>query len=218
MAAFTNGMAALLKFMTAFAGGSPAMMNGAIHNLINTLNQLVLLLGWEELPHPAGRERADGGLRKSALLDLRSAAGLFAVGAFLGLSYAWLAWYQLVRADNPALVEVLGVFFDPLGLALLVLGVAFIFESYALLVVLRSLRSAMRRERFSSPFRYLSDGADSALAAAALEGAVALLGLALAAAGIALSAVTGSLLWDVGGAVLIAVMLGGMAFYLMRSA
>ncbi len=208
-----NAGAAALKFLTAFAGGSPSMMNGAIHNLVNTFNQAALFFGWVEAARPAGQHPANGHAQKKPFWTLWGATGLFAIGAILGLVSTWHAWHALNGAGNPALVKVLGIFFDPLGLALVVLGLAFIIEGCSFLAVLKALLSAMRREGYSNPFRYLARFKRSPLARAVLEGVVALLGLAFAVTGVALSATTGSDLWDIGCSLLIAIMLGGMAFY-----
>ncbi|MCF6353975.1 MAG: hypothetical protein L3J26_02550 [Candidatus Polarisedimenticolaceae bacterium] len=208
-----NAGAVVLKLLTAFAGGSPSMMNGAIHNLVSTLNQAALFFGWVEAARPAVQQGGSGSLQKRALWDRWGTTGLFATGAVLGLVYAWYAWHELSRAGDPALVELLGIFFDPLGLALAVLGLAFIMESYAFLLVLKVLLSIMRREGISNPFRYLAKFRKTALVVVLLESAVALLGLVFAVVGIGLRATTGSAIWDIGCSVLIAILLGGMAFY-----
>ena len=212
-AMIANAGAAVLKFLTAFAGGSPSMMNGAIHNLVSTLNQAVLFFRWAEAARPTGQRDVSEPLQRNTFWSRWGATGLFAAGAVLGLVYAWYAWHELNRAGDPALVELLGIFFDPLGLALAVLGLAFIMEGYAFLLVLKVLLSAMRREGVSNPFRYLAKFRKTALVAVVLESAVALLGLAFAVAGVGLRATTGSAIWDIGCSVLIAILLGGMAFY-----
>ncbi len=208
-----NAGAAVLKLLTAFAGGSPSMMNGAIHNLVSALNQALLFFGWAEVDRPVVQQGGRDPLQKRTLWDRWGVTGLFAAGAVLGLVYAWHAWHELSRAGDPALVELLGVFFDPLGLALAVLGLAFIMEGYAFLLVLSLLLSAMRREGISNPFRYLAKFRKTARVVVVLESAVALLGLAFAVAGVGLRATTGSALWDIGCSVLIAILLGSMAFY-----
>jgi len=209
-----NAVVTVLKFLTAFAGGSPSMMNEAVHSLMDTLNQGFLLRGLTEADRPADQHYAFGHVQKKYLWNLWSAIGLFSIGAGLGLAHAWHAWHSLNVTDEPALVEVFGVFFDPLGLALIVLGIAFIIEGYSFIVALKEFLLAMRRDGVSSPVRYLVESKDPTLIAVVLEDSVAMLGLVFAIAGIGLTAVTGNALWDIGFSALIAVMLGCIAFYL----
>jgi len=209
-----NAVVTVLKFLTAFAGGSPSMMNEAVHSLMDTLNQGFLFRGLTEAERPADQHYAFGHVQKKYLWNLWSAIGLFSIGAGLGLAHAWHAWHNLNAANEPALVEVFGLFFDPLGLALIVLGIAFLIEGYSFTVALKEFILAMRRDGVSNPFSYLLKSKDPTLMAVVLEDSVAMLGLAFAITGIGLTAFTGNVLWDIGFSALIAVMLGGIAFYL----
>ncbi len=209
-----NAVVTVLKFLTAFAGGSPSMMNEAVHSLMDTLNQGFLLRGLTEADRPADQHYAFGHVQKKYLWNLWSAIGLFSIGAGLGLAHAWHAWHNLNIANEAALVEVFGLFFDPLGLALVVLGIAFLIEGYSFFIALQEFVLAMRRDGVSNPFGYLLESKDPTLIAVVLEDSVAMLGLLFAVVGIGLSALTGNGLWDVGFSALIAVMLGCIAFYL----
>jgi len=209
-----NAVVTVLKFLMAFAGGSPSMMNEAVHSLMDTLNQGFLFCGLVAAERPADRNYAFGHAQKKYLWNLWSAIGLFSIGAGLGLAHAWHALHDIGKSDTPALVEVFGIFFDPLGLALIVLGLAFVIEGYSFQVALKEFLLAMRRDGMSNPFNYLVESKDPTLVAVVLEDSVAMLGLVFAIAGIGLSAITGNVLWDIGFSALIAVMLGGIAFYL----
>ncbi len=205
-----NAIATVLKFLTAFAGGSPSMMNTAVHSLVNTLSQGVLFIG---LVKAAGNHTF-GHAQKRARWSLWSAIGLFSAGAGFGLVHAWYAWPDINATSGPALVQVFGIFFDPLGLALLVLCLAFIIEGYSFVVALKAFLAAMCKDGCSSPFKYLVEFKDPTPVTVLLGEAIAMLGLAFAIAGIGLSAVTGNPLWDVCFSAAIAAMLGGTAFYL----
>jgi len=213
-AIIANSVVTVMKFTTALVGGSPSMMNEAVHSLMDTLNQGFLFFGLIAADRPADKNYAFGHAQKKYLWNLWSAIGLFSIGAGLGLAHAWHAWHNLGKGDEAALVEVFGIFFDPLGLALIVLGLAFIIEGYSFLVALKEFLSAMRRDGIADPIRYLIQSKDPTLIAVVLEDSVAMLGLVFAVTGIGLSAVTGNMLWDIGFSALIAVMLGGIAFYL----
>ena len=213
-AIIANSTVTVLKFMTALAGGSASMMNEAVHSLMDTLNQGFLYRGLGEAERPADQTYAFGHMQKKYLWNLWSAIGLFSIGAGLGLAHAWHAWHDLDSGEEPALIEIFGVFFDPLGLGLIVLGIAFVIEGYSFLVALKEFLAAMRRDKVNSPFRYLLESNDPTLVAVVLEDSVAMLGLMFAMTGIGLTAVTGDAAWDVIFSALIAIMLGGVAFYL----
>ena len=75
----------------------------------------------------------------------------------------------------------------------------------------------MQRARMSghqSSLSYLSQSDDPTLIAVLLEDAVAVIGVLLAAIGIALTHATGVVLWDIGFSTVIAVMLGVTAVFL----
>ncbi len=214
-AIISNGIVTLIKFATAFAGGSASMMNEAVHSLMDTLNQGFLYRGLVEAERPADQTYAFGHQQKKYLWNLWSAIGLFSIGAGLGLAHAWHAWHDLGSGLEPPLIELFGVYFvDPRALNLLVLLVAFFVEGYSLKVAMTEFLSAMRRDGFRSPWRYLLRSGDPTLVAVVLEDSVAMLGLVFAALGVGLAAYTGDAVWDVGFSALIALMLGFIAFYL----
>ena len=129
-----NSIVTVLKFFTALAGGSASMMNEAVHSLMDTLNQGFLFLGLREADRPADQTYAFGHGQKKYLWNLWSAIGLFSIGSGLGLAHAWHSWQDLDKHQEPALIDIFGIFFDPHGLALIVLGLAFIIEGYSFLV------------------------------------------------------------------------------------
>ena len=209
-----NSIVTVLKFFSALVSGSAAMMNEAVHSLMDTLNQLFLFFGLREAERPSDDTYAFGHKQKKYLWNLWSAIGLFSIGAGLGLSHAWHSWHKLGQHEAAADITLLGFTFPPLWLNLLVLAIAFILEGYSFLVALKEFLKAMRNAGRSNPFRYLLESEDPTLVAVVLEDSVAMLGLVFAAAGIGLAAITGNEAWDVAFSALIAIMLGFIAFYL----
>lgn len=209
-----NGVVTIIKFFAAVLSGSAAMFNEAIHSLMDTLNQGFLFIGLREGAKPADRQRAFGHGQKKYLWNLWSAIGLFSIGAGLGLAHAWHAWHQLDQAEPAQPLSLLGMEIAPFWINLLVLVVALLLEGYSFLVAVREFLARMRAEGKRNPLRYLAESNDPTLVAVVLEDSVAVLGLALAATGVVLSAVTANGAWDVGFSALIALLLGVVAFYL----
>ncbi|MES9898352.1 MAG: cation diffusion facilitator family transporter [Sedimenticola sp.] len=213
-AIISNSIVTVIKFIAATVSGSAAMMNEAVHSLMDTLNQSFLFLGLREGNRPADSAYAFGHGQKKYLWNLWSAIGLFSIGAGLGLSHAWHSWHDMGHAEEAEPLQLLGLSIDPLSLNLLVLAIAFVLEGYSFLVALKEFLAAMKRSGHSNPFGYLLKSDDPTLVAVVLEDAVAMIGLAFAALGIGLSAVTGNPAWDILFSAAIAVMLGVIAFYL----
>lgn len=210
----SNSLVTVIKFVAALISGSAAMMNEAVHSLMDTLNQGFLLLGLREGARPADQLYAFGHGQKKYLWNLWSAIGLFSIGSGLGLAHAWHSWHDL---GQPAPVEptvFLGLTLNPLWINLTVLAIAFLLEGYSFLVAFRTFLKKMHGAGVSNPFRFLLVADDPTLVAVVLEDSVAMLGLVFAALGVGLTALTGNDIWDVGFSALIAIMLGMIAFYL----
>jgi len=213
-AILANSIVTVIKFLAALVSGSAAMMNESVHSLMDSLNQAFLFLGLREGERPADQQYAFGHGQKKYLWNLWSAIGLFSIGAGLGLSHAWHSWQDLGHAESMPPVDIIGISVDPLWINILVLGIAFLLEGYSFLVAFKQYLIEMREDGYKNPFRYLAKSDDPTLVAVVLEDSVAMIGLALAAMGIGLSAITGNGIWDIGFSALIAVMLGVIAFYL----
>lgn len=210
----SNTIVTIIKFIASVLSGSAAMMNETVHSLMDTLNQGFLLLGLRESERPADKTYAFGHGQKKYLWNLWSAIGLFSIGSGLGMSHAWHSWHNLGHQEPAQALELLGFSFTPTTLNLVVLSVAFILEGYSFLVALKEFLKVMKRDGYSNPFRYLLKSNDPTLVAVVLEDSVAMVGLAFAALGVGLTAITGDPMWDVLFSALIAIMLGFIAFYL----
>lgn len=209
-----NGIITVLKGFAAMATQSAAMMNEAIHSLMDTLNQLFLLMGLQHGAQPADQKYAFGHGQKKYLWNLWSAIGLFSIGCGLGLSHAWHAYRNLAHLERPETVDILGFGVHPIWISALVLLIAIILEGYVLMIAGREFLSRMRAEGLRNPFRYLLSADDPTLIAVLLEDTIAVTGVILAATGIGMTQFTGDPRWDIGFSVLIALMLGLTAIFL----
>ena len=213
-AIFGNATVTVLKFGAAFATHSAAMMNEAVHSLMDTLNQLFLLMGLVRGGRPADRQYAFGHGQKKYLWNLWSAIGLFSIGCGLGLAHAWHAFHLLGTVERPTSVSIFGIAIDPIWVSGVVLLIALALEGYVLIVAGREFLSRMRADGVRNPFKYLVSADDPTLIAVVLEDMIAVTGVFMAAAGIGLTRVTGNHMWDIGFSIVIAVMLGFTAFFL----
>ena len=213
-AIFGNATITVLKFGAAFTTHSAAMMNEAVHSLMDTLNQLFLLMGLVRGSRPADQQYAFGHGQKKYLWNLWSAIGLFSIGCGLGLAHAWHAYHQLGLVDRPTSVSIIGFEVDPIWISAAVLLIALLLEGYVLVIASREFFRRMRADGERSPFRYLVSADDPTLIAVLLEDTIAVSGVVIAAAGIGLTRITGNHMWDIGFSVVIAVMLGITAFFL----
>jgi|TARA_B100000959_G_scaffold39905_1_gene39086 zinc transporter 9 len=208
-----NAFLTVLKFAVALPTQSAAMMNEAVHSLMDTLNQVFLLIGLAQGERRADARYAFGHGQKKYLWNLWSAIGLFSIGCGLGLAHAWHAWHQLEKGAPVTDMIFAGFRIDPIWLAGVVLLIAFVVESYVLRLAWTEFTKRAQSQEIS-PWRKLFRPADPTLLAVVLEDAIAVTGVMLAGCGITLSRVTGNAAWDVGFSVAIALMLGVTAVIL----
>lgn len=210
----SNGIVTLLKFGAATVTGSASMMNEAVHSLMDTMNQGFLYRGLKAAEAPADETYAFGHAQKKYLWNLWSAIGLFSIGSGLGLAHAWHAWHGTAATGTASGLMIGGLVLSPVMVSISVLGIATLLEGFSFLVAMRQFLADMHEDGFTNPFSYLGASDDPTLTAIVLEDSVAMLGLAFAALGVGLAAVTGDERWDIGFSVLIAVMLGFIAIFL----
>ena len=209
-----NGIITVLKGGAALVTHSAAMMNEAVHSLMDTLNQIFLLIGLKRGGRPADHQYAFGHGQKKYLWNLWSAIGLFSIGCGLGLAHAWHAWHNLDHFERPEAIAIFGFEVAPIWISGVVLVIAFVLEGYVLMVAGREFFSRMRAAGKRNPFRYLAEADDPTLIAVLLEDSIAVTGVILAATGIGMTQSTGNPMWDISFSVLIALMLGLTAIFL----
>jgi len=209
-----NATVTVLKFGAAVVTHSASMMNEAVHSFMDTANQIFLLFGLKQGRKPADTKHAFGHGQKKYLWNLWSAIGLFSIGSGLGIAHAWHAYHKLDDIEHTNVVTLFGFSMDPIWVSAVVLAIALVLESYVLYVAGREFVSRMRADNESNAVKYLFEADDPTLLAVILEDSIAVTGVVLAALGIGLSRLTGNPVWDIGFSVVIALMLGVVAFFL----
>lgn len=195
-----NLMIAVTKFVASAFTGSAAMFSEAIHSVVDSGNQLLLLHGMRRARRPATPEHPFGHGREIYFWSFVVAILLFGIGAGLSLYDGWRDLGDPRPVDSP-------------WVDFVVLGVAGLFEGASWLVALREFRrttqgqglfTAVRRSKNPSVFVVL------------FEDSAALLGLLIAAAGLAAGEVTGNPVWDAWASIAIGLVLAVVAALLAR--
>ena len=169
-ALFGNGAIAVTKFIAASITGSSAMLSEAIHSVVDTGNQGLLLYGIRRAKRPADPQHPFGYSMELYFWTFVVAILIFAVGA--GIS----AYEGIIKLMNPHPVT------SP-HINYIVLGLAMVFEAVAWWIAFREFRrtkgslgylAAVRRSKDPTVFTVL------------FEDSAAMLGLIAAFLGIAL--------------------------------
>ena len=159
-----NLLVALTKFAAAWWTGSSAMLSEAIHSLVDTANQLLLLYGMHRGAKPADDLHPLGYGREIYFWSFIVALLMFTIGAGVTL----LEGISHIR--NPDAIV------DP-HVNYIVLGLSALFEGATLLFALREFRSVEGRGKFFETVRRSKDPPSFIVL---FEDSAALIGLAIA--------------------------------------
>ena len=193
-----NTLIAITKFIAAFISGSSAMMSEGIHSLVDTGNQILLLLGLRKAEKPADAQFPFGHGKEVYFWSFVVAIMIFAVGSGISI-------YEGIHSLS-----------DPHGISnptinYIVLALAMLFEGFAWFFALKEFRAtkgdrsyyeAVRKEKDPTTFVVL------------FEDSAAMLGLLVAFVGVLLTQVTGILIFDGIASIIIGFILGGTAIWL----
>ncbi len=203
LALTANVAIAVTKFIAAAISGSTAMFAEAIHSVADSGNQLFLLRGeavsryGATVTHPYGRGKA-----------LYFWSFMVAVLLFVGGS-VWSIYNGWQRIANAGEHEGDGLIFS-----LVVLVIAGFFETF---VAFRPALKEFNAVRGSlGVWKTIKASKDPTLIIVLFEDAAAVVGLVIAAAGLIVTELTGSVVWDGIASVLIGVVLGIVAWVIAR--
>jgi zinc transporter 9 len=197
-AVFGNGFLTLLKFAAFLFSGSAAMLSEAIHSFADTSNQALLWLGIRLSQRPADRKHPFGYGAERFFWSLVSAMGIF----FLGCGVT--VYHGVELLIHPRHVQV-GI------LTWIVLALALIIEGAVLVLAYR--QANQRRGNRSWP-EFIRTARDPALLAVLMEDSVAVFGVFIASAGIALTHIFHDVFFDALASIVIGLLLGAMAVVL----
>ena len=193
-----NAAIAVTKFAASAFTGSSAMLSEAIHSLVDTGNQILLLWGLRKAKRPPDEHFPYGYGKEIYFYSFVVAIMIFAVGAGVSI-YEGIKHLQHPREMTNPIVN-----YVVLGLAMLFEGAAWTFawigfhKSKGKLGTLEAVRH----------------GKDPTLFVVLFEDSAAMLGLVVAMIGIAMVQITGNPYFDGAASVMIGVILGSVAVWL----
>src|SRR5712672_2585503 len=195
-----NLMVALAKSVAAAMTGSAAMTSEAVHSLIDTLNEVLLLYGISRSARPADRTHPLGYGRELYFWSFVVALLIFALGAGVSVYEG----FNHIVVPQP--IERPGVIFA-------VLAASLAFEGTSWWISMRAFGAAKRNRGWWEAFRKSKDPPAFIVV---FEDSAALLGILAAAAGTTAALLTGDGRWDGAASLVIAGILAGVAALLAQ--
>ena len=195
-----NSLIAVSKFVAASITGSSAMLSEAIHSLVDTGNQGLLLFGMKKAEKPADEDFPFGYGKEIYFWSFIVAILIFALGG--GIS-VYEGIHHLLH-PQPSVSPLINY---------IVLGLAIVFEGVAWLFALREFN---RRKGENGYIEAINQTKDPSVIVVLFEDSAAMLGLLVALIGITLTHVTGIVYFDGTASILIGFILIGTAIWLAR--
>jgi cation diffusion facilitator family transporter len=193
---------AVAKTAAAGVSGSASMSAEAAHSWADTGNEVFLLIANRRGGRAADERRPLGYGREVYVWSLLAAVGLFVVGAAVSI---WRGVTALLHGGTGG---------EDYRLAYLVLAIAFLLEGTSLLQAVRQLRSEAKNFD-ADVLEYALRTSDPTVRAVFAEDSAALVGIVIAFLGILGHQLTGEVLWDAIGSILVGVLLGVVAVVLI---
>jgi cation diffusion facilitator family transporter len=195
-----NFLIAVTKFVAAALTGSSSMISEGVHSLVDTSNEILLLYGYRRAARRPDEGHPLGYGRELYLWSFVVALLLFAIGA--GVS----VYEGVTHILKPNPIENIGINYA-------VLAASFLFEGGSWFVALREIRKTKGKSSYWEAIRKSKNPPSFMVL---LEDTAALIGIAIAATGIAIAELTGRPEIDGVASICIGLVLAGTAAILAR--
>jgi cation diffusion facilitator family transporter len=193
-----NILIAVTKFIAAAVTGSSAMIAEGIHSLVDSGNELLLLLGIKRSKKPADRKRPFGYGKELYFWAFIVSILIFAVGG--GVSF----YEGISHIQSPRPIE------DPKW-NYIVLGIAFLFDGFSFLTALKEFNKKRGKEKF---WHAIKTSKDPTTFVVLFEDSADLLGLIAAFGGVFISHYFQNPLYDGFASILIGLILTAVSIVL----
>ena len=199
-AMFGNLAIALVKFVAAYITNSSAMLSEAVHSVVATLNEILLLYGMKKAKKPGDVKHPFGYGRELYFWAFIVALLVFALGAIVSILQGIYHIIQPEEMQNPMINYI-------------VLGIAILCEGFSWSVALNTFRKQKGNMGYFEAFRRSKDPTTFTVL---FEDTAALIGLVIALVGIFLAHQLNIPELDGVASILIGVVLAVSAWFLAR--
>ncbi|YAG14755.1 Cation transporter [Nostoc sp. DSM 114161] len=189
---------AITKFIAAYITNSSAMISEGIHSFVDTIDQLLLLLGLRMSQKPADDSHPFGYGQELYFWTLIVAIFIFAIGGGMSI------YEGITHLINPSPLE------DPIW-NYIVLGVAIIFECFSWTVALKEFLPTKGNQGF---WEAIKNSKDPTIFTVLFEDSAAILGLLVALLGVFLGHLFNNVYFDGIASIIIGVILAIVAVLL----
>ncbi|PQA55146.1 cation diffusion facilitator family transporter [Siphonobacter curvatus] len=195
-----NLLIAVTKFVAAGISGSSAMVSEGIHSLVDTLNEVLLLVGLRKSQQPADQRRPFGYGKEIYFYSYLVSILIFAVGG--GVSF----YEGVTHILDPHVIE------DPFW-NYIVLGIAFALDGFSLITATKAFNAQRGEQAFWAAVR---DSKDPSSFVVLFEDAADVLGLMIAFLGVFLGHTLQNPYFDGAASILIGLILTAVSLVLAR--
>ena len=204
LAMAANIAVGVAKLVAGVLTGSAAMLSEAAHSVGDTMTEVLLLTALKRSAKPADRTHPFGYGKERFVFSLLAAVSIFVAGALFSI-------YQGLHTLLGAPEEQQNVL-----VALIVLVVEAVIEGASLTQAVRQV-TADRKQEKQGLLTFVRRTDDPTVITVLFEDSAAITGLAIAFAGVGLTALTGSHVWDAAASLAIGVLLIVVAYGLVRT-
>ena len=203
IAGLANLAIAVAKLVAGLLSHSAAMLSEAAHSLADTVTEVLLYAALRRGAKPADPRHPFGHGKESYVWAFIASIFTFVAGAGFSITHG----FNTIRTGEHS---------GQYTVAYVVLAASFAIEGVSFLRAWRQVRESSKKWR-TTPARFLRLTPDTTVKAVFLEDSAALVGILLAAGGIAGSQLTGDELWDGLASIAIGLLLLAVAAVLARS-
>lgn len=196
-----NLIIAIAKTVAAFMTGSASMIAEAAHSWADAGNGTLLIVAEKKSVKPADKTHPLGYGKESYVWSMIAAFGVFTAGSIVSIYTGIKEWHAPAGETNYTI-------------GFIVLAVAFVLEGGSLLQAYRESKRHGEEMNISA-LGYVIDTSNPTLRGVFFEDLAAVTGLVIAAIGMGLHAYTGQPFWDALGSIIVGLLLGVVAIFLI---